>query len=148
MTREELLSRLAGGPWCSPSARGLKLVRFATINFDGNVRPRTPAAAWSVDTRRSSTGCSVSQRSDSRAAWPGFPLGLRLRGGGQRALRESSQADMAKQLLRGPDAGPWSDLAERVSRVLRLPAAYAIRALLTTLCFDAREKWTAYARQQ
>jgi hypothetical protein len=41
---------------------------------------------------------------------------------------------MAKQLLRGPGAGPWSELAERVSQVLRPPTAYAIRALLTTLC--------------
>lgn len=36
--------------------------------------------------------------------------------------------------LAGPNAGPWCDLLERVSRNLRTPVAYTVRSLLSTLC--------------
>ncbi|NLG80266.1 MAG: hypothetical protein GX492_10685 [Firmicutes bacterium] len=36
--------------------------------------------------------------------------------------------------LVGPDAGPWCNLLERLSRDLKTPVAYMVRSLLTTLC--------------
>ena len=36
--------------------------------------------------------------------------------------------------LIGPDAGPWCDLLERVSRHLRAEVAYTVRSLLSILC--------------
>jgi hypothetical protein len=41
---------------------------------------------------------------------------------------------MPKQPLTGPDAGPWCELVERISGALRPSTAYAVRALLVTLC--------------
>jgi len=43
-------------------------------------------------------------------------------------------AGAGRETLAGPGAGPWCELLERVSRSLRLPVAYMLRSLLTTLC--------------
>jgi len=41
-----------------------------------------------------------------------------------------------KHPLIGPFAGPWAELAERVSRNLHISSAYALRSLLTASCED------------
>lgn len=43
-------------------------------------------------------------------------------------------AGTAAETLAGPNAGPWCELLERVSRSLRLSIADTVRSLLTTLC--------------
>ena len=50
-------------------------------------------------------------------------------------------AGSGDKTLAGPNAGPWCELLERVSRSLRLSVAYAIRPLLATLC-DNQEVFT------
>jgi DNA-binding transcriptional ArsR family regulator len=47
--------------------------------------------------------------------------------------------------LVGPDAGPWCQLLECISRSLRSPVAYAVRSLLSTIC-DRPEKFTSDQR--
>jgi hypothetical protein len=54
-------------------------------------------------------------------------------------------ASSDKQPLRGPDAGPWCALLERVSRQLRVRVAYTVRSLLATLC-DRPEDFTSEQR--
>jgi len=53
------------------------------------------------------------------------------------ALRHLVGALLARtpiETLVGPNAGPWYELMERMSRKLRPPVAYTVRSLLTTLC--------------
>jgi hypothetical protein len=47
----------------------------------------------------------------------------------------------------GLDAGPWCELAERLSRHLRVSLAYSLRTLLITIC-DAPERLTDVERNQ
>lgn len=47
--------------------------------------------------------------------------------------------------LLGPDAGPWSELLERVSRNLRPSVAYAVRSLLSAMC-ERPEEFTPEQR--
>lgn len=58
-------------------------------------------------------------------------------GAAEQALRHLVGALLARtsaETLLGPNAGPWCELMERVSRELRPPVAYAVRSLVTTLC--------------
>ena len=67
----------------------------------------------------------------------------------EQALRHLVGALLAaiptEQSLVGPDAGPWCDLLERVSRHLRAEVAYTVRSLLSTLC-DHPEAFTSEQR--
>jgi hypothetical protein len=50
-----------------------------------------------------------------------------------------------ERTLIGPDAGPWCELLERVSRQLRAKEAYTVRSLLSTIC-DHPEAFTTEQR--
>ncbi|MEW6107068.1 MAG: hypothetical protein AB1563_12025, partial [Bacillota bacterium] len=60
------------------------------------------------------------------------------RGAAEQALRHLVGSLLAVPLggrpLVGPDAGPWCNLLEQLSRDLKTPVAYTVRSLLTTLC--------------
>jgi hypothetical protein len=65
--------------------------------------------------------------------------------GALRHLVGALLAGMGYKTLAGPNAGPWCELLERVSRRLRPSVAYTVRALLATVC-DHPESFTPEQR--
>jgi hypothetical protein len=81
------------------------------------------------------------------------PLYARLNAGDETARRLGQEvlqhvigaalvAPRDKYPLVGPDARPWSELAERVSRNLEASSAYPLSSLLTAAC-DSGGEWTS-----
>jgi len=65
--------------------------------------------------------------------------------GALRHLVGALLAGTGGETLEGPNAGPWCELLERVSRRLRPSVAYTVRALLATVC-DHPESFTPEQR--